>query len=110
MEYKLNDTMPFGKHKGRKIGSILSTHPEYIDWCLNNLSDFDIDFDSEFNSKIKSDVCPKCGGSGYLPEYKHVQNGICFRCEGKGYVEYTSNWASDDEWFDDEDDEWFDED
>jgi hypothetical protein len=26
--------------------------------------------------------CARCGGTGYLPQFKHVQNGICFRCHG----------------------------
>lgn len=28
--------------------------------------------------------CGKCGGSGYIPSYSHIQNGICFKCEGEG--------------------------
>lgn len=28
---------------------------------------------------INSD-CTRCGGTGYLEQYKHVQNGICFKC------------------------------
>ena len=24
--------------------------------------------------------CPRCGGKGFIPEYKHIDNGICFRC------------------------------
>jgi len=27
-------------------------------------------------------TCPKCGGTGYLPHYHHVENGICFLCFG----------------------------
>lgn len=32
------------------------------------------------------DLCPceKCGASGYLPQYRHVENGICFKCGGEG--------------------------
>jgi hypothetical protein len=26
--------------------------------------------------------CSRCGGTGYLAEYTHVQNGICFKCWG----------------------------
>lgn len=29
-------------------------------------------------------ACPRCGGTGYLPEYRHVQGGVCFRCGGEG--------------------------
>jgi hypothetical protein len=24
--------------------------------------------------------CPRCHGEGYIPEYKHIDDGICFRC------------------------------
>ncbi len=26
--------------------------------------------------------CSRCHGSGYFPEYDHIQGGICFRCHG----------------------------
>jgi len=26
--------------------------------------------------------CDRCGGTGYFPEYKHIQNGVCFKCNG----------------------------
>jgi 5-methylcytosine-specific restriction endonuclease McrA/ribosomal protein S27AE len=29
--------------------------------------------------------CSRCGGTGYMPEYRHVQNGICFKCGGTGF-------------------------
>lgn len=28
--------------------------------------------------------CPKCGGTGYLKYYVHVEGGVCFRCGGTG--------------------------
>lgn len=31
-------------------------------------------------------VCDRCGGSGYLPQYSHVENGICFKCGGEGVI------------------------
>lgn len=30
--------------------------------------------------------CSRCGGSGYLPQYSHVEHGICFKCYGEGTV------------------------
>lgn len=27
--------------------------------------------------------CGYCGGTGYRPEYRHVENGKCFHCEGR---------------------------
>ena len=35
-------------------------------------------------------VCPRCGGSGYLPQYSHVEHGICFQCYGEGVI--LSDW------------------
>lgn len=26
--------------------------------------------------------CDRCGGTGWLPEFKHVQSGVCFKCNG----------------------------
>lgn len=26
--------------------------------------------------------CPRCNGTGYLPQFKHVEDGICFKCFG----------------------------
>lgn len=26
--------------------------------------------------------CPRCNGTGYLPQFKHVEDGICFLCHG----------------------------
>lgn len=37
--------------------------------------------------EIKLTPCYKCNGSGYFPEYKHVENGICFRCRGTRFEE-----------------------
>lgn len=30
--------------------------------------------------------CDRCDGSGYLPQYNHVQHGVCFKCGGEGVV------------------------
>jgi hypothetical protein len=30
--------------------------------------------------------CDRCCGSGYLPQYSHVEHGICFKCGGEGVV------------------------
>ena len=42
---------------------------------------------SEFRDMGTSDdVCIRCGGTGYLPEYNHVEGGVCFSCGGSGMV------------------------
>lgn len=30
--------------------------------------------------------CTRCNGQGYIPYYKHIQNGICFDCMGSGMI------------------------
>ncbi len=30
--------------------------------------------------------CDRCGGFGYIPEYKHIESGICFKCWGEGVL------------------------
>lgn len=32
--------------------------------------------------------CPKCGGTGYISYYAHVQKGQCFKCGGSGEWEH----------------------
>ena len=38
------------------------------------------------NKRLISNLipCDRCGGSGYLPQYSHVEHGICFKCYGEG--------------------------
>lgn len=37
-----NNTMPFGKYKGKLIGDIIQEDPSYLQWCCDNLS-FELD-------------------------------------------------------------------
>lgn len=31
-------------------------------------------------------ICPRCSGSGYLPQFSHVEHGRCFKCGGEGVI------------------------
>ena len=33
-------------------------------------------------SEVVFVACPRCGGTGYLPQYSHIEGGICFKCRG----------------------------
>lgn len=35
-EFDILDTLPFGKHVGELVGSIIETEPRYILWMINN--------------------------------------------------------------------------
>lgn len=36
--------------------------------------------------KTRTEGCRRCGGTGILPQFMHVQGGTCFRCGGTGLV------------------------
>ena len=46
--------------------------------------------DEQGNEIGRLTPCGKCAGAGYLPEYKHVQEGICFSCQGARYIELVN--------------------
>lgn len=33
---------------------------------------------------ISSNICPRCGGSGIIETYRHINGGMCFECNGTG--------------------------
>lgn len=36
--------------------------------------------------------CPRCNGSGYLPQYNYYEHGVCFKCGGEGsIIDYIDN-------------------
>lgn len=45
--------------------------PVYRDLHFNDISGY-------------AQICDRCGGGGYLPQYRHVEDGICFKCYGEG--------------------------
>ena len=44
-------------------------------------------------------MCPRCGGSGILPQHKRIIGGTCFLCDGKGYVLRKNKPATPAVWF-----------
>lgn len=57
---------------------------------IDNLSNQDI-IDLGYRVEVEEDnddnICPKCGGTGYIPQYSNVDNGICWECGGSGRIE-----------------------
>jgi len=35
-------------------------------------------------------ICSRCGGSGYIHKWRHIEGGICFKCRGNGYMDYST--------------------
>ena len=57
----------------------------------NDFSEFDnnkhVTFEREDRNGTRYYIdtkCPKCGGTGYISYYDHVEGGICFLCDGTG--------------------------
>ncbi|MDN3607259.1 hypothetical protein [Kaistella yonginensis] len=47
-------------------------------------------FDQSKTVIVNEDPCQKCGGTGFLDMYNHVQNGTCFQCHGTGVQKFWS--------------------
>lgn len=43
-------------------------------------------FDENGKILYTPQICDRCDGSGYLPEFNYYQNGICFKCGGDGVI------------------------
>ncbi len=58
------------------------------DICHKNRHDnekikvYEVDFGNKYLITNMNVFCSRCCGTGFLGEYKHVQNGICFKCNG----------------------------
>jgi len=50
-QYRLNETINFGKHKGRTIRYLIDNYTSYIAWLLENTRKFDLspEADEYFN-------------------------------------------------------------
>ena len=42
-KYTLNDTLTFGKYRGKTLKAVLTRDAHYIQWCLDNISNFSLD-------------------------------------------------------------------
>lgn len=36
--------------------------------------------------ELNVQLCTRCSGAGFLPEYRHVQGGVCFKCMGQRFT------------------------
>jgi len=43
--WRKGDILPFGKHKGSAVLTVLKCDASYLLWCFDNLEDFDMDDD-----------------------------------------------------------------
>ena len=47
--------------------------------------------DETMSEKKVIPICSRCDGSGFIPEYFHIQKGICFECWGAGCLLNAKN-------------------
>lgn len=38
------------------------------------------------DTNVDRRTCVRCNGKGYIPRFKHINNGMCFKCRGKGFL------------------------
>ena len=81
-------------HKYYQIGKLAWDYPDdaYVTYCwdchlkIHENSEIDV-LDENGNLIEKKLNCPRCGGAGYFPEYRKIENGVCFLCRGKRYID-----------------------
>lgn len=97
---KVNKWIPYKDEEGKVIVNTLkyTTTPQIIILHVGNLCEdchkkrhqtMSIPMlDSQLRYIKDMQICDRCGGSGYLPQYHHVEHGICFKCGGEGISLY----------------------
>jgi len=104
---KLENKSPIKKSKNveKNVDNILKNIEKIKQAETNRINQLFTAFQS---MGVERGGCPRCGGSGYLPQFSHVAGGVCFLCGGGGDVGYSDfeDFDSDD-YFNDEDD-WLD--
>lgn len=64
---------------------VITSAPSPVAEALERLNKLD-----EFGPSVPSTgrgprgYCTRCGGTGYIPHFNHVQGGVCFACFGRG--------------------------
>lgn len=41
--YGLNEVFTFGKYRGKSISEVLEANPKYLEWAIENVSNFTLD-------------------------------------------------------------------
>lgn len=49
---------------------------------MKNNNHYSVFVSKQLVQNQRSAKCSRCNGSGYLPQYAHVERGICFKCRG----------------------------
>lgn len=56
------DTIPFGKYKGLTLESVYKQDPQYVQWMINNVSNYKIDLIGGWQEILKEDdIAPRDG-------------------------------------------------
>lgn len=65
--------------------------------CLEHKSTHTPVYRDLYNKQVLryAEICDRCGGSGYLPQFHHRDNGICKQCHGEGVLVDQSDAEAD---------------
>ena len=50
-------------------------------------------FSAQKTVLCKTNICTKCGGSGYIRVYFKIDNGVCFKCNKDGHIPAPEGWG-----------------
>lgn len=63
----------------------LITYCNWCHWKFHQENVVDVFQDSQKLKLTKIKVCSRCNGTGWFPQYSHVENGVCFECRGQRF-------------------------
>lgn len=78
--YYLKDALPWEIDESGLVSLCKKCHRKRHDEEIIKV--YQKDGERIYESNYFYSVCPRCNGTGYLPHFKHVENGICFLCFG----------------------------
>ena len=84
-EFAHKDYLKDGEFIAPNSGVILNKYNEYLEPCLVcRYEGMEVCSKCDGYGIMPIQDCGRCGGSGYIERYSHVQGGVCFKCNGKG--------------------------
>lgn len=109
----LYDTFKFGEYKTLSLEEVLILHPDYLNWCISNISDFQISQDvlDEIKCFFPNYIIPLSIKDHIIKEDKSNYDWVADLYESEcqyNYLEqhydrYQGSWAQDIEGYSDED-------
>jgi len=80
-KYYLKDKLPWDIENDALLTLCYDCHKTIHE--NNSIPVYKLEFNNQKTLFTKEEhKCNRCGGTGYIPKFKHVEGGVCFKCMG----------------------------